>query len=243
MKPGFFCQPSAALVINSAVDQWNSIARQCIEERGRFIVALSGGKTPVEFYRRLAKSIDPGLWSKTHIFAVDERCVPANHRDSNFLLVRQALLDPISLASNVHWPFIQGTDPQEAANQYEHVLKDFFEDQIQGYPQLDLVCLGIGEDGHTASLFPGDITLEEKNRCIAPVYRSDGGPHRITLTLPVLNQARHVFFLVLGASKARIMAKICQKGCDLPASRVFFKQGKVYVFLDQAADSMRGIPS
>ena len=219
-------------------ERWRSIARRSIEERGVFTVALSGGHTPVGFYCYLSRRGDLP-WDRTEIFQVDERFVPAGSDESNARMIRSSILEGTPVPTErIH---LIGTDrptAAEAAADYEALLRSFFSStpEGQGGGRFDLILLGIGEDGHTASLFPGSPELTEKDRLVTAV-RPEGVPQeRITLTLPVLNSARNVFFLATGRRKAEIIAAIRDgKRPSLPAALVDPGIGSVAFYLDQLA--------
>ncbi|PWH14443.1 MAG: 6-phosphogluconolactonase [Anaerolineae bacterium] len=201
----------------------------------RFSVALSGGSTPRALYERLtapdlAKRIP---WRKVHLFWGDERCVPPEHPDSNYGLAASTLLARIRLpVENIHR--IRGELPAaEAARLYEAELRAFFGE----IPAFDLVFLGMGEDGHTASLFPGSPALAESVRWAIEVEHTAPPPpliSRVTLTFGVLNAARRVIFLVSGASKAEMFAQVW-RGADFPAAHIRPGKGEVLWLVDQAA--------
>ncbi|MGB5715139.1 MAG: 6-phosphogluconolactonase, partial [Waterburya sp.] len=175
-----------------------------IESRGQFTIALSGGSTPRPLYEILATQSLP--WSKIHIFWGDERYVPAAHQDSNQLMARQAWLDRIEIPdSNVHPINTTSGDPQQDATKHEVELRQFFGLQ-EGFPTLDLILLGMGDDGHTASLFPHTEALTVSDRLIT-VGNKDGQP-RLTFTVPLINQARCVLFVVAGANKRPALKQV-----------------------------------
>jgi 6-phosphogluconolactonase len=173
-------------------------------------VALSGGSTPKALYALLAspeyrEQID---WPQVHLFWGDERCVPADHAESNFRMTREALLSKINLPErNIH-RMAGEKDPAAAAIEYENQLGAFFASTKNAIPRFDLVLLGLGEDGHTASLFPGTAALGQAERLVATAYVEKLHAHRLTLTLPVLNAAAQVTFLIAGQSKAAIVNEI-----------------------------------
>lgn len=183
-------------------------AKQAIQSAGRFTVALAGGSTPKATYEILARHHAEAIdWSRVHFFFGDERTVPPDHEDSNYRMAKEALLDPISPGS-VHR--MRGEMlPDEAAMDYESELHEFF-GSLGEPPNLDLIMLGIGEDGHTASLFPDTPALGVTDRWAAqnPVPKLE--TVRITLTLPVLNAAKAVEFLVAGEGKAEALKEILE---------------------------------
>ena len=184
-------------------------------------VALSGGRTPRRVYERLATPASS--WRSVEVFFGDERCVAPDHPDSNYGMANEALLSKVE--ANVH-P-MSGCD----ARAYERELAEVFG---EGLPRFDLVFLGLGEDGHTASLFPGDPALLERDRRVLPVERPDHG--RLTLTMPVLSAARVAMFLVSGVSKIGALQRLLN-GEDIPATQV--KAERVVVLADVAAAGAR----
>ncbi|HEX8825035.1 MAG TPA: 6-phosphogluconolactonase [Archangium sp.] len=189
----------------------------------RASLALSGGSTPGPVYRELAKREVP--WARVDFYFVDERFVPPDHPESNYLLAEEALFKPLGVATKQVFR-MQGerADRDEAARDYEKLLP----------PVLDVVALGMGEDGHTASLFPGHAALEEKERRVLAVVGPKPPPWRLTLTLPVLQSARKVLGLVSGAGK-RDMVRRVLAGEDLPAARV----PQAHWMMDKAAAGQR----
>lgn len=204
-----------------------------IEAQGRFTIALAGGSTPQPLYAALAEDSLP--WSKIHVFWGDERYVPADHPDSNELMARNAWLDKIEIPpSNVHPMETTGENPQQDAQRHEAALKEFF-DMSQGFPRFDLILLGMGDDGHTASLFPHTEALEEKERWVT-VGNKDGQP-RLTFSIPLINQAKCVLFLVAGENKRTALQHIFASQGDATAypSRQIQPRGELLWLLDQAA--------
>ena len=220
--PEIIVCPDAQALARLGAEQFVLGAAEAISRARRFAVALSGGSTPAALYRLLAS---PGFrervdWSRVNFFWGDERCVPPDHPDSNFRMTRETLLDAIQVPSeNIHR--IAGElDPATAAAAYEAELQRFFGARP---PRFDLALLGLGEDGHTASLFPNSPALDEQQRLVVPVYVEKLRSHRVTLTLPVLNAAARVVFLVSGANKAEIVKEILRPDCDpslYPAARI-----------------------
>jgi 6-phosphogluconolactonase len=212
-------------------------AGQAVKARGRFTVALSGGRTPRRPYEILGQPPcrHQVAWDKVHIFWGDERRVPADDPRSNARLARQAWLEhvPIPL-DQIH--AIPGHLPPEAAAQaYEARLRAFFAGQP---PSFDLVLLGLGEDGHTASLFPHHKVLKEKVRWVCEVYLAPAEPPRVTLTPVILNQAAVLAFMVAGAAKARVLQEVVQGRPDperLPAQLIQPEGGRLLWLVDQEA--------
>ncbi len=218
--------------------RWREIASGAIKKRGFFAVALSGGKTPAPFYRKLAAEPGEGApWNKTHIFFADERFVSDTDADSNYRMIKETLLDNAGVpAGNIHSIPTDLPDPMSAALRYEREVALFFGD---GIPEFDLIILGIGTDGHTASLFPGNTAVKEKKRLVTAVILAGRMHNRITLTLPVLNKARNVIFLVTGKEKAKVLREVSQ-GSDrsLPALLVAPEKGSLLYLADSSAGSL-----
>jgi 6-phosphogluconolactonase len=218
-------------VSDAAAQRFVALASQ-YTQTGQFTVALSGGSTPRQLFELLSSPSYRAqvAWPQIHLFWGDERCVPSDHADSNYRMTREALLDHIDIPpQNVHR--IQGeSTPQHAAEQYQAEL----ERVLGADPRFDLVLLGMGSDGHTASLFPGSPALEERERTAIAVYAAHLDSWRVTLTLPILNHARHVLLLVSGSSKAPALSRI-RAGEPLPAGRVRPSQGTLTWLLDRDA--------
>ncbi len=217
--------------------EWQDIAATAIEERGRFAAALSGGNTPANFYSELPNLLSGTLWSNTHLFMVDERCVPRDDKASNYRMMRETLLDHVPIPKpNVHAVITEEVTLAGAAESYEQDIRAFFKPLPGEFPCFDFILLGIGEDGHTASLFPGTPALLEEQRTVVPVLSGEARHDRITLTLPVLNNARNVYFLVMGAHKADIAKRVVSDhDPSLPASLVNPERGTLSFLLDREA--------
>lgn len=226
----------------AALKQWQEAAQQAIAQNSRFTVALSGGKTPVAFYQKLARHPDLP-WTKTHIFWVDERFVDSSHEESNYRLIRESLIQHITIpAVNIHPVFVGGGKPRDSAKNYEGRLRKFFSLPKGDVPEFDFVVLGIGADGHTASLFQGDL-IDPFDRFVIPVTLSHLKYKRVSLTLSVLNSAREVVFLVTGESKTAILKAIAQEDSQLPAALVHSKHRNCSILADKpAAHSFKKVP-
>jgi 6-phosphogluconolactonase len=225
------------------IGKWREISSEAIKERGFFSVALSGGNTPFPFYRKLAGHQEVASeWSKTHIFLVDERFVADTDPDSNYRMIKETLLDSAGVPpGNLHRISTDLPDPISAAEHYERDIALFFNLSEDGIPEFDLIILGIGTDGHTASLFPGSPVLKEKKRLEAAVVPGAKMHSRVTLTLPVLNKARNVLFLVTGKEKAKVLRDVAKGGdLSLPASLVDPQKGRLIFLADSAAGSLLG---
>ncbi len=207
--------------INVAVDQAHlfaalaeritELARQSIAQDGLFSMALSGGSTPKGLYRQMALLSEQQFpWNMTYLFLGDERCVPHSDNDSNYKMISDNLLSHISIPSTNVFPTInQDKDPDQSAKVYEQTLRRFFKPKDktqQEFPHFSLALMGLGEDGHTASLFPGSEALNEESRlCVANRVKTDAlDTTRLTLTRPVFAHAKKVFFLASGDSKTKI---------------------------------------
>ncbi len=213
-------------------------ASEAIAARGVFRVALSGGSTPRALYERLAgeQSVD---WAHVHLFFGDERHVPPDHPDSNYRMVKEALLSRAPIPdANVHRIRTELQDAAEAANDYERAVRSAFGLAQGAWPRFDLVLLGMGPDGHTASLFPDTPVLHERSRIASAVWVVPMQTWRVTLTPPVLNQARAVLFLVSGAEKAETLRAVLEGPADpdrLPAQLIAPTAGATHWFVDAPA--------
>lgn len=212
------------------------IANEAIQNRGRFLAALSGGNTPMKLYEKLAtEKLD---WSRMHFFWGDERCVPVEDAGNSYGQAKKVWFDKIG-ATNIH-RIHADLDPAQAAKEYAVTLKEFSEAPLD-WPRFDLVLLGMGDDGHTASLFPGS-PVEVTSPTLAVVANYQGRPaNRVTLTQNVINDARNIFFLAAGASKAVTLKKVLSDvylPVEFPAQRIDPKNGKIIWFVDTAAASL-----
>ena len=209
-------------------------ANLAVAARGRFSVALAGGATPRRTYELLAAPPfkDQAPWDRMHVFWGDERCVPGNDSRSNARLAKEAWLDRVPIPGTQIHPMNCAQDPAAAARQYEAKLREFFAGQP---PRLDLVLLGLGDDGHTASLFPGTPVLKERQRWAAAVYLGEQNLYRVTLTAPLINQAAVVAFLVAGPSKAGVLREVLHGPRDparLPAQLIQPQRGELLWLAD-----------
>jgi 6-phosphogluconolactonase len=237
--------PDSATLARRAAEQFSGLAGYAIHKRGRFVVALSGGSTPKPMNALLAappfgEGVD---WAQVFIFWSDERCVSPDNADSNYRMARETLLSRIAIPNeNIHR--VHGENSSErAARVYEDELREFFR-QPGGSstpPRFDLILLGLGEDGHTASLFPGTPGIRE-NRRWAVAVKHEGPPapfvDRVTFTPPVINAAANVVFLVAGANKAERLYQVLHEQYDpdrLPAQVVRPANGKLFWLLDEGA--------
>jgi 6-phosphogluconolactonase len=229
--------PDPGGLAREAAQRFVDAAQEAAESRGRFSVALSGGSTPGALYRLLAEEPYQGQvpWEQVHLFWGDERCVPPHDPGSNYQLANETLIAHVPIApDNIHR--VRGEfEPEAAARDYARELHDFF---CGPQTRFDLVLLGLGSDGHTASLFPGSASLKERERLAVAVkaHYEDRPAYRVTLTLPAINTARQVQFLVSGSAKAGIVRAVLQ-GPDrrLPAQQVRPTAGQFTWLLDAEA--------
>jgi 6-phosphogluconolactonase len=218
---------------------WREISHEAIKRKGGFSAAVSGGKTPIDLYHQLSGMKGMLPWDKTHLFLVDERFVSFEHRDSNYRMLKETLLDHVPIPQgNIHPVPTDRPAPRISAMAYEEDLKKFFRLSKGQFPEFDLLLLGIGEDGHTASLFPGTPVLDDTLHFAVPVFMDEMRHPRITLTLPVINNATHILFLVIGKNKASVLRKIMNReDVSLPASKVHPHKGKLIFVIDREASS------
>ncbi len=230
-SPYELCAEAAIQIVDEAA--------KAIYVRGKFTLVLSGGTTPKTVYQLLGTQYHEEVdWEKTFLFLGDERLVPLDHPESNFKMVKETLLNKISIPEqNI---FRVNTDSTDAVKEYEDSIRAFFELQTGEYPHFDLVMLGLGEDGHTASLFPRNAALKEQSAIVTHVHIPQNElSERLTLTLPVFNNARKVVFLVTGRSKAKIVAEIYDDPeCTYPARFIVPRDGEVYWYLDLDSSSL-----
>ncbi|UCE19640.1 MAG: 6-phosphogluconolactonase [Gemmatimonadota bacterium] len=236
--------PDLDSLAHAVAEQFLKLAVKAIATHGRCALSLAGGSTPRKIYSLLASEefVKKIGWQFVHVFWGDERCVPPDHSDSNYRMARETLLDHVPLPKdNIHR--IRGEiEPAKAADDYERRLLSFFYPRFRRkeirtgelLPRFDLVLLGIGQDGHTASLFPDNSALDEKERLVTSVYAPpEITPRwRITMTLPVLNNASSVFFIVTGAHKRETVQAILNDSKTsrkrYPAAMVRPKRGAVW---------------
>jgi len=229
-------------LFSAAAEEVVRTAKQAIAQRGRFIIALSGGSTPKSLYNLLAANARTTLpWDQMFFFWGDERHVPPTDPDSNYRMADETMLSRIPVpAGNVFRIAAENPDAAAVAASYEETLRKFFQLEAGQVPTFDLIILGMGPDGHTASLFPGTAALQEKSRLVVANWVDKLKASRITLTLPVLNGARCVMFLVSGTDKATVLRAVLEE--DVPAEQYPSKlvrpsNGKLIWLVDRAAAS------
>ncbi len=229
--------PDAPALARAAADLFVDTGRRRIDAGGRFTVALSGGSTPRAMFRELAERAGALDWARVELFWGDERMVPPDHDDSNFRTARELLIEPLGLRREcVHRVPTEKGDPAAVAAAYEETLRAVLALGQDGVPGFDLVFLGLGEDGHTASLFPGTDAVAVRDRLVVAnrVQRLDAW--RITFTFPVLDNADRVAFLVEGERKAEILRRALGPDQGLPAQQVR-PRGELEWLADAAAAS------
>jgi len=230
--------PTSADLFHAAAEEFVRAGNAAIARHDRFTVALSGGSTPKTLYSLLAKEHARFTWRKTFLFFGDERHVPPDHPESNYRMVNESLLTKISMPpKNVHRVPAENRDAHAAAAEYEENLHKFFELRTGEFPVFDLILLGLGTDGHTASLFPNSQALKEQSRLVVANWVEKFNAYRITFTYPVLNHASEVLFLASGADKVQVVSVVLEgeNNPPYPAQRVRPTDGKLLWMLDQAA--------
>jgi 6-phosphogluconolactonase len=239
----------AEAVSRAAAEEFVRCASEAVAACGRFTVALSGGSTPRRLYQLLAGEPYRGQvdWGRVEVFWGDERSVPPDDKDSNYRMAREAMLAVVALpAGHVHRMEAERTDRDTAAREYQdEIARAFGVDPNGEPPAFDLVLLGMGPDGHTASLFPHTAALGEPKRWVVVNHVPQHHTDRMTLTYPVLNRAREVLFLVAGPDKAEPLAEVLQGPPDpqrLPSQRVRPTNGELLFFVDRAAAARLTLP-
>ena len=224
-------------VLRALADYFVERAAQAIERRGRFVVALSGGSSPKKLYELLASPAyrERVQWEQTYFFFGDERNVPQTSPDSNYLMAKTALLAPLGVRPSQVFAVDTELNPAEAAAQYCVDIEEFFGEKKA---KFDLVLLGLGDNAHTASLFPRTPVLHDKSVSVKEVWLPEQQVYRITFTAPLINQARAVAFLVYGAGKAEAVHQILEEDRDIeqyPAQLIAPSSGELAWFLDEPA--------
>jgi 6-phosphogluconolactonase len=229
-------------LFESAAEEVVRCAKESVAQRGRFTIVLSGGSTPKSLFNLLAtnaRTVFP--WDRTFFFWGDERHVPPTDPESNYRMAEETMLSKIPVAaSNVFRIPAENSDASAAAEAYEQTLRKFFQLEPGQFPVFDLILLGMGPDGHTASLFPNSPGLHEKTRLVIANWVDKLKTSRLTLTLPVLNAARSVAFLVSGTDKATVLRTVLEEDApaeQYPSKLVRPSNGKLIWFVDRAAAS------
>lgn len=241
----YYVEPDPAALARRAVQYLVEMAGEAVEAQGRARIAISGGSTPKAAFELLADPNQPWRqrmpWEMLDLYWVDERCVPPDNAESNYRMTREALLDHVPLRPEQIHRMEGELDPEAAAARYEQELRSSFPVGDDESPRFDLVALGLGTDGHTASLFPHTQALHEMSRLVAANRVPQKDTWRITLTWPVINRARSVFFLVSGEDKASVLKEVLTGPCDserLPSQLIWPASGILTLILDEAAASL-----
>jgi len=223
-------------VLSALAEHFVTVANDAIAAKGKFSVALSGGSSPKKLYELLAASYAGKLdWQKVFFFFGDERNVPQTHPDSNYLMAKKALFDPLEISTLQIFPVDTTLDPKDAAARYEAEIEEFFDETELSF---DLVLLGLGDNSHTASLFPFTPVLHDRTPGVKEVFLPDQQVYRITLNAPLINEAQHIAFLVYGAGKAIAVHHVLEDDEDIeeyPAQLIEPIVGEIEWFLDTAA--------
>jgi 6-phosphogluconolactonase len=238
MKGMLHIYPDTLKLTDALAENWARLAEAAIARQGAFYIALAGGSTPRQLYERLARepyrnAVD---WSRVHVFFGDERCVPRDHVESNYRMASEALLSKVSMPSaHIHPMYDPARSPAQNAEGYTAQLLATLPLDENGLPVFDLVLLGMGDDGHTASLFPDTSLLQEIERIVAAAYVEKLHAWRVSLTFPVINRARNVTVMVAGAGKAAMLESVFTDSAEhYPIQRVK-PRGDLHWFLDEAA--------
>jgi 6-phosphogluconolactonase len=241
----YYVEPDAAALARRAAQYFVEMVEEAVDRRGRARVAISGGSTPKAAFALLS---DPGQpwfgrmrWDRLDLYWVDERCVPPDDQQSNFRMTREALLDRVPLKPEQIHRMEGELDPEVAASRYESELRNSFRLEGAEFPRFDLVQLGMGPDGHTASLFPHTDALHEMSRLTTANHVVQMDTWRITLTGPVINRASSVFFLIGGSDKAQILKDVLTGPHDverLPSQLICPASGILTLILDRDAAAL-----
>jgi 6-phosphogluconolactonase len=234
--------PTAAATAQAAAQLFSDAVAKAVEARGQARIAISGGTTPKAMFALLADPAQPFLkqipWTKLELFWVDERCVPPDNAESNYRMTNEALLSKVPLAPEQIHRMEGELEPEVAAARYEATIRNTFKLEGAETPTFDLVLLGMGDDGHTASLFPHTEALNEMSHIVVPNHVPQKDTWRITLTWPVINQGREVAFLIEGAGKAQVLHDVLQGPYQpetYPSQIIRPASGRLTLLLDAAA--------
>jgi len=241
----YYVEPDLAALARHAVQYLVEMASEAVEAQGRARIAISGGTTPKAAFELLADHGQPWRnrmpWHALDIYWVDERCVPPDDAESNYCMTREALLNHVPLRAEQIHRILGELDPEAAAVRYESDLRSSFRLDAPEIPRFDLVALGLGDDGHAASLFPRTQALHETTRLVTANHVPQRDTWRVTLTWPVINRARSVFFLVSGQQKSSILRDVLTGPLDpdrLPSQLIWPSSGILTLILDKAAAAL-----
>jgi 6-phosphogluconolactonase len=245
LRINYYVEPDGAALARRAAQYFAEMIEEAVDDHGRARIAISGGSTPQAAFALLADPNQPWRsrmpWENLEIFWVDERTVAPDHAESNYRMTREALLDHVPLApEQIHR--IEGElEPEVAAARYESELRNSFRLEGAELPRFDLVALGMGDDGHTASLFPHTGAIQELGRLVVANHVPQKDTWRITLTWPVIDHARSVFFMIGGADKAAILNEVFVGPRDperLPSQLIWPASGILTLILDKASAAL-----
>jgi len=227
-------------LINAIAGHFISISKNAIASRGEFNVVLSGGSSPKKLYKLLVSPEykEQVNWKKVNFFFGDERYVPANDPENNAFMAKRTLFDPLDISKSNIFPINTSLSPQEAAKRYTATITAHFGKQE---PRFDLILLGLGDNAHTASLFPYTPVLTDKSASVQAVFLEGQKIYRISMTAPLINQARNIAFLVFGQEKAEAVHHVLADEIDpekYPAQLIDPVKGELHWFLDEAAASL-----
>jgi 6-phosphogluconolactonase len=226
-------------VLEALAVHFIAVASEAISARGKFSVALSGGNSPKKLYELLASAYHDQIdWEKVYFFFGDERNVPQTDKDSNYLMAKNALFIPLMIDTDHVFPVDTSLSPADAAAKYDQEIEEFFDEDEMSF---DLILLGLGDNSHTASLFPHTPVLHDRTPGVKDVFLPDQQVYRITLNAPMINEARHIVFLVYGEGKAIAVHHVLEDDEDIeeyPAQLIEPIVGEIQWFLDEAAAAM-----
>ena len=241
----YYVEPDAQALARRAAQYFVEMAGEAVAGRGRARIAISGGNTPKAAFQLLADPNEPWRsrmpWENLDLYWVDERAVPPDNADSNYRMTREALLDHVPLRPEQIHRMEGELEPELAAAHYETELRSDFRLEGTEFPQFDLVALGMGDDGHTASLFPHTEALREMTRLVTANHVPQKDTWRITLTWPVIDRASSVFFLIAGEDKAQVLKEVLTGARDperLPSQLIWPGSGILTLILDRAAAAL-----
>ncbi|MBU1820126.1 MAG: 6-phosphogluconolactonase [Bacteroidetes bacterium] len=222
----------------AAAELFVKLAREAVQQRGRFTVALTGGSSPVLLHKMLAGPpyVDQVPWAQTYVFWGDERWVPLTDERSNARMAQETLLDQVPVPAGQIYPmWAENTEPDDFAVRYEEILKEHFGEEA---PRFDLILLGMGDDGHTASLFPHTGVLRERSRWVEAYYLESQSMYRVTLTASLINQARTICFLTFGEKKAHALHQVLEgerNPEEYPSQLITPDEGELLWYVDKSA--------
>jgi len=228
---------------NYLVKKFKEISHQSLKRSGRFNIALSGGRSSIEFYSKLSAFEDSDVWLNTHIFMTDDNYVPKDDKESNYRIIKENLLNYINVPQeNIHVINTEAESVALAAEEYKNDIISFFALNENGMPSFDLILLEVGEDGHVASLYPDDESVNDPKRIILPVSLNHLKHECISLTLSVINNARNVYVLLIGSKGSGIAKKVIDEHLAVPASKLKMYDGELSYLLDYEAASQLSHP-